>query len=332
MQDRNLSYAIEQGYANSLPQGRRPVAVIVITVPPEIVDVNAHITKQEVRFRRESQVFGAVRRAIGEALSAHGIVHRPAGRPFRRASAPSASHQQARREGEHAPLSSHAQHQKHDTAAAAHSAEPPLVTTDIQPHHNLRDTIPLLRVIGQARQTYIIAEGPDAIYVLDQHAAHERVIFDRVSQRSAEQPPDSQRLMIPEPVELDPFQHETMLEHRELLTKHGFIISRQRERNWEIHALPHTLAREHSPNPAHALQKLLDEFAIERALSTPYQAMAATIACHSAVRAGDTLNQEQMQAIIHQLGSTPEPHRCPHGRPTIIAITQSRLEQEFQRH
>ena len=142
VQDRNLSYAIEQGYANSLPQGRRPVAVISITVPPEMVDVNAHPTKQEVRFRREPQVFGAVRRAAREALSTHGMVHRPAGRPFRTASAPSASHQQARREGEHAPPSGHAQHPRRDTAAAAHSAEPPLVTTDIQPPHNLRDTIP----------------------------------------------------------------------------------------------------------------------------------------------------------------------------------------------
>ena len=215
--------------------------------------------------------------------------------------------------------------------AATHSPEPPLVTADVQPHHNLRDTIPLLRVIGQARQTYIFAEGPDAVYVLDQHAAHEHIIFDWISQHSAELPPDSQRLMMPEPVELDPFQHETMLEHRELLSKHGFVISRQRERNWEIHALPHTLARERSPNPAHVLQKLLDEFAAEQVVSPPQQAMAATIACHSAVRAGDTLNQEQMQAIINQLGTTPEPHRCPHGRPTIIAITQSRLEQEFQR-
>lgn len=337
VQDRNLSYAVEQGYQNSFPPGRRPIAVISITVPPELVDVNAHPTKQEVRFRHESQLFGAVQRAVRESLSAHGMAHQPAPRPFTTAPAPH------RQRNDRNLLPESPTHQAPPTRPHTVSGlppratttpprdAPPLVTTDLAPRRNLRDIIPQLQLIGQAQQTYILADGPDALYVLDQHAAHERAIFDRIFRTDSTAPAVSQPLIIPVPVLLDEFQHELLTEHRELLIQHGFALRQGADSQWEISALPHPLTRDHSPDPAHVLQRLLDEFATDLIINPAHQALAATIACHSAVRAGDRLNPEQQQSIIDQLAATPEPHRCPHGRPILVAISQLRLEQEFRR-
>ena len=191
IQDSNLAYAIEQGYSNSLPMGRRPIAVIHLLVPAEMVDVNAHPTKQEVRFRHESKIFAAIQRAVREALSAHGAIHQPARRPFGASNqhsyrGPAADHARINQEsdirgpadvetGQPSPTS---ERTSPSTPASSpdgarrstHQLEDPLVTTDLQAGQNLRDTIPELALIGEAQLTFILADGPDGLYVLDQHA------------------------------------------------------------------------------------------------------------------------------------------------------------------
>ena len=352
IQDSNLAYAIEQGYSNSLPMGRRPIAVIHLLVPAEMVDVNAHPTKQEVRFRHESKIFAAIQRAIRETLSAHGAIHQPASRPFGDSSqrsyrGPTLNHARLGQEPDARNLAdvetarqSHTPDRTSPSApvrrpdGARRSTQPiedPLVTTDLQAGHNLRDTIPELRLIGQAQLTFILADGPDGLYVLDQHAAHERVIFDQVFDRRTSQPADAQNLMLPERATLDEFQHETLVQHLALIEQQGFQLQPLNDLCWQINALPLSLTAPHCPRPEHVLQRLLDEFAAEQVISSPEQAVAATIACHSAVRAGDALGPDEMQAIIKQLAETAEPHRCPHGRPTVVQISTLRLEQEFRR-
>ena len=137
--------------------------------------------------------------------------------------------------------------------------------------------------------------------------------------------------MVPEQATLDEFQHQTLIDNQDLISQHGFEFHHLHDHIWEITALPQPLTRDHSPSAEHAMQKLLDEFAAEQIISSAQHAIAATIACHSATRAGDVLGEAQMQAIIEQLADTPEPHRCPHGRPTIIHLSKLRLEQEFRR-
>ncbi len=201
VQDGNLAYAIEQGYGNSLPMGRRPIAVLHLVVPAETVDVNAHPTKQEVRFRHESKIFAAIQRAVREALSSHGVVHQPSSRSFgssrqRSYSRPAPDNARLTPEPEirqpadersvrarpmtdsrdPSPPVGRPESERHDPR----QPDDPLVTTDLQAGQNLRDTIPELRLIGQAQRTFILADGPDGLYVLDQHAAHERFMLDRV--------------------------------------------------------------------------------------------------------------------------------------------------------
>ena len=352
VQDSNLAWAVEKGYSNSLPVGRRPIAVIQLMVPTNLVDVNAHPTKQEVRFRHESKVFAAVQRAVQDSLSAHGTVHQAASRPFGggsrrsyRGPAPDLTtinqdidtrHPADVETGQPSPTLERTSpsapvSRPDDARRSTQPIEDPLVTTDLQAGQSLRDTIPELRLVGQAQLTFILADGPDGLYVLDQHAAHERVIFDRVFHQRTNQPADSQNLMIPERATLDEFQHETLVQHLELIKRQGFQLQHLNDLSWQINALPLPLAAPHCARPDHALQRLLDEFAAEQLVSSPHQAIAATIACHSATRAGDFLNEPHMQAIIDQLANTPEPHHCPHGRPTIIHLSKLRLDQEFRR-
>ena len=352
IQDSNLSYAIEQGYGNSLPMGRRPIAVLHLVVPAETVDVNAHPTKQEVRFRHESKIFAAIQRTVREALSSHGIVHQPSSRSFgssrqRSYSSPAPDNArltpepEIRQPADARSVRARPMPDSRDPSPPAgrpeserrspRQPEDPLVTTDLQVGHNLRDTIPELSLIGQAQRTFILADGPDGLYVLDQHAAHERVIFDRVFRQRTGQPADSQKLMLPERATLDEFQRATLVQHLELIEQQGFSLQRLGDLTWQINAVPLPLTAPHCPGPVYALQRLLDEFAAEQIISSPQQAITATIACHSATRAGDVLRTDEMQAIIEQLAETPEPHRCPHGRPTIVQISTLRLEQEFGR-
>ncbi len=353
IQDRNLAWAIEKGYGNALPIGRRPIAVVHLTMPSHLVDVNAHPTKQEVRFRHESKIFAAVQQAIQDSLVGHGLVHQPASRPFasrahtRRGTSspphPTEQHQPFNEDQaladesvnhEESPLTHQtrpSQRPGSPSPITHHGDVPAMVTTDTAPHVNLRDTLPQLKVIGQAQRTFILADSPDGIYVLDQHAAHERVIYDEVQRLHDSASILSQRMMMPEQATLNEFQNQTLIDNQDLISQHGFEFHHLHHQIWEITALPQPLTQDRSPSAEHAMQKLLDEFAAEQIISSPQQAIAATIACHSATRAGDVLSQDEMQSIITKLSNTPEPHRCPHGRPTIIHLSKLRLEQEFQR-
>ena len=278
IQDSNLAYAIEQGYINSLPMGRRPIAVLHLVVPAETVDVNAHPTKQEVRFRHESNIFAAIQRAVREALSSHGVIHQPTSRPFgssrqRSYSRPAPDNARFAQAPEIRRTADEQNQRTRLTPSRGASSPPvgrpererrsprlpedPLVNTDLQAGYNLRDTIPELQHIGQAQRTFILADGPDGLYVLDQHAAHERVIFDRVFRQRTNQPADSQKLSLPERATLDEFQRETLIQYLELIEQRGFSLQHLGELTWKINVLPLPLTVPHCRRPEHALQRLL---------------------------------------------------------------------------
>ena len=318
--DRSIYYAIEQAYQGTLPDRRFPFAVINISVPPEQVDVNSHPTKREVRFRYGDRLFSLVQRAVREALIAHAPV-RTATRSFTPVDAslqPSPSSETPR-------LSS--------TGGAARRADGvALSTTTLAPAEGpLRDVLADLRVVGQIRQTYIVAEGGSGMYLIDQHAAHERVVFDQIRQRRQGDERPSQPLLAPMTAELSAAQAVTLESYADLLTDYGFVLEPFGDRAWLVRALPANLAARASPDPAAALCDLLDAVAVEQVVMEREDALAATVACHGSVRAGMTLAQEEMDALLRQLQSTENPHHCPHGRPTVVHFSEYQLEREFGR-
>lgn len=351
IQDSDLAWAVEKAYQQSLPQGRHPIAIVLIAIPTEQVDVNAHPTKLEVRFRSSNKVFNAVSKAVADSLSNHGAIHQMSSAPFsgrpreRRAVTPAPPPDTPLRPrdstGSAGSAERHGETYRQPATRPLSNAQPtpqsspttPRLNTTPPPDdtENLREVVPQLKCIGQGQNTYIVADGPQGIYIIDQHAAHERVIYDRTIRQVQAGLPDCQKLLFPQETQLDESQHQSLLENIDLVKQHGFEVQQEGERLWIIHALPQVLTARRSPDPAATLQNLIDEFVAENLIQETSHAMAATIACHAAARAGDRLSNPEMQAIIEQLAETPEPHHCPHGRPTIINVSSHRLEREFRR-
>ena len=176
--------------------------------------------------------------------------------------------------------------------------------------------------------TYIAAEGPDGMYLVDQHAAHERVVFERVTEDFRTKGADSQSLMEPHTVELDPRQQELLQAQQEVVTGLGFVVEHFGDRTYMIRAVSSLLT---GTEPAQALKDVLDTMAEGGGFESWEERAAYSIACHGAIRANETLTLHEMSELMRQLEGCRQPHTCPHGRPTMIHLTSARLEREFGR-
>lgn len=190
--------------------------------------------------------------------------------------------------------------------------------------------LPPLRVVGQVGETYIVAEAPDGMYLVDQHAAHERVVYERLMRQRGTQPLDRQSLLIPTPVELQPAVVTLLMGHLDELETWGFKIDMDRSGTLLVKEVPVGLL-EGEVGPA--LLELGDHL-LQAGGSTPTdwrEQALTTIACHSAIRAGQVLSHEEMRQLLQQLERCHLPRTCPHGRPTTLLLSQSQLERQFGR-
>ena len=314
VQSRLLLQALEEAYRGLLMEGRHPLAVLHLELPPHEVDVNVHPAKREVRFHSEGLVFSLVQRAVRQKLVAQSpvplVTAWPAGpAPFRADPGPG-----WRGLEEPAPWRS---------LIPPKDGEPQEETPQL-----LTGILPTLRVLGQAGGTYIIAEGPGGVYLIDQHAAHERVVYERVTQWATEHQPEVQGLLEPQAVELLPAQMQSLEEWNDTLMAYGFRGEPFGEGTYLLRGVPGSLR---DTGVERLLGEILDLLAQARDPAQAGDSIAASIACHSAVRAGDILSQQEMSALVRQLEAAGSPHTCPHGRPTMVHLSVSNLEREFGR-
>ena len=311
VQNRRLTFAVEEAYSGLLPTGRHPIAIVDLRLPYEEVDVNVHPTKAEVRFRQENEAFAAVQRAVRQALLEQSPV------PSVSSTAGSSLAQSTAAEGTTPPpLWQRALEREKAAKTAADTAAPPP-----------KVSLPRLRVVGQIGNTYIVAEGPEGIYLIDQHAAHERVLFEEICAARQKQALDAQGLLEPTVVEVSPRQREVILAHYEVLSEHGFHLEPFGERTYLIRAVPAVLpGKDLSQAFAEFLDTLSEETAPDRR-----DRVAITLACHAAVTAGQPLAVEEMRELVRRLEQAQVPHTCPHGRPTMIHMSTALLEKEFRR-
>jgi DNA mismatch repair protein MutL len=192
-----------------------------------------------------------------------------------------------------------------------------------------RELLPLLRVVGQMAATYVVAEGPDGMYLIDQHAAHERVVYDRIV-AAREKAGDVPRQPLLEPVmlELDVQRAATVEEHAEHLGRVGLDLEPFGETAYLVRAVPAGIA---DTDIAEALRRLLDQLASDRRIADPFGRAAATVACHSSVRAGNAMAIEQIRQLVSDLERTASPRTCPHGRPTLVHVGVEAIERQFGR-
>ncbi|HSJ58742.1 MAG TPA: DNA mismatch repair endonuclease MutL [Anaerolineae bacterium] len=334
IQDTSLAHAVAQAYHGLLPVGRHPVAVVLVDVDPAEVDVNVHPTKREVKFRDGRRVFSAVQRAVRHTLVDRAPVPAAGGRgltwdtrwPVPGDTAPHWGDPDALRTWERRQAM--ARLGQGDAQAALDLYRPP--EDEPQPGYVGPVRLPLLRVVGQVGQTYVVAEGPQGMYLVDQHAAHERVLYEKMSADSKRQAVASQALLEPEVLDLDPILAGILDEQVAGLNHLGFEIEPFGGAAYLLRAVPAILS---GPNVRAALVDILEMLRDgDDPLADQAEERLVAIVCkRAAVKAGQTLSQAEMQQLIRDLEQCESPRTCPHGRPTVVHFTIETLEKEFLR-
>ena len=351
VRDRALARAVAQAYGSVLEAGRYPVGVVYVELPKELVDVNVHPQKAEVRFEDGRALFDAVTRSLYDALSK--AIPIPALGPATRPWLPSPQRS-------YAGAGTFAQSEPATTPSARFDAaelaalvsrphqvlvEGPIGSTPTPPRTPAPPPAPppldsslfsqhgfytKLRFVAQIRATFLVCEGDDAMYVVDQHAADERRNFDRLRRSFEARTVAVQKLLVPDVVELTPTEAATLAEHEEVAARLGVEVRSVGPSAFAVHGVPALLSR---ARPERLLRDLLAE--LSRAAGRPFSGavdlVLATMACHGSVRAGDALSAEQAQALLGALDGVDFSGHCPHGRPVLLRIPFSELERRVGR-
>jgi DNA mismatch repair protein MutL len=342
VQDRNLTYAVIQAYHSMLMVGRYPLCFLRVEVPPEEVDVNVHPAKAEVRFRAPDDVFRAVQRAVRAVLVEHSPV--PTILATSAPSAPAetgwASPDNTSRLERLRSLGTHAPVQMAMPAPPA-AIQPPqqeplsavggqrLAATDI-PLPASAPSLPVLRVVGQVGTTYIVAEGPEGMYLIDQHAAHERVLYEKFMAERERHGIAIQNLLDPRAVQVPLESVGLLTEHLDLLAGIGVTLEPFGGATFLLRSIPAVVARQ---DPQAIINDIVAEIdAGDAPLQAGEEARLILRVCkRAAIKAGQTLTLTEMQELIRQLEVCASPRTCPHGRPTMVHLSADQLAKEFGR-
>jgi DNA mismatch repair protein MutL len=331
--DTPLTQAIMQAYRTLLMVGRFPLTALFLEIDPAEVDVNVHPAKAEVRFRGQDKVFSFVQRSVRRALLAYSPIPAmpPAQNLWGNSSVSSnqypVSSDQFGGQGiglewgiAHSEVNAEGRLQNEELNATPRG--------DIQ--HSAFSNLPLLRLVGQIGASYLVAEGPDGLYLIDQHAAHERILFEKLMSQRARQSIPSQVLLTPEVVHLPPAGANLIQEQLPVLQKFGFEVEPFGPGAFQVRAMPVLFS---GSDPAAALRALVEDFEEDEApLQNEIEARVAGRVCKRlAVKAGQALSPDEQRALLENLEACESPRTCPHGRPTMIHLSVDVLERQFGR-
>jgi DNA mismatch repair protein MutL len=362
VKDRTIAHAISEAYSVATIKERSPEVHLFIEIPPDRVDVNVHPTKAEVRFLEQSLVHEVLRRGLGDALGqgrAPELQFTPfAGRPSEpqpmaipgvlsgasvgnrwapqefistRREIPvyqpvAASFQPPAGSTEHVESSTEHEHE-HEHVARGTEHEHAGRSTQHAARDEIRPMIPL----GQFRDTFIIAIDDEGIAIIDQHVAHERVLFEQVMEKLTSGRLESQRLLTPLVIELSPAQRHAVMQHRLALDKFGMEVEEFGGDSLHLAAVPAILDPVECEAAVRALAEDLEGLGQGSRVEDALRRIAATMACHAAVKANYPLTLEKMRYILEELRRTAYSSVCPHGRPVVLRITRREVEKNFQR-
>jgi DNA mismatch repair protein MutL len=327
---KTIHYALLEGYHTALMRGRYPVAFLFVEIPPGDVDVNIHPAKREVRFRNEQEVRAAIVEAVRRGLEPKQVgapkevriedrgprieqTPEPATPPWRS----SILHPPSSTPPEQPPLLQH-------PAAGVIQRPAPLP----HPAHHAAFGLRLLGVIGDL---YVLAESTEGLVLVDQHAAHERVLFEQMLKRNESQPVPSQRLLMPETIEVDHRDAAFLRENLDTLQRMGIGIAEFGDRTFVIDALPPFVKKGDFRQLFRNIVDELREAGREVPRGRLSEAAVATTVCRHAVKAHDPLRPEEIERLLADLEHCDLPYTCPHGRPTMIQLSYTELEKKFGR-
>jgi DNA mismatch repair protein MutL len=345
VKDRTIAHAIIDAYSVASIKERSPEVHLFLEMPPDQVDVNVHPTKAEVRFRDQSMVHEVVRRGLMDTLGAGGIPQlqlrsevasaMPAAvaipgvldggifpnrwMPIPAGSGPVGSG--------FSPVGSGGVRTDGPDNDAIRLQPDPTEITAAAPVSDIRPMIPL----GQFRDTFIIAIDDEGVAIIDQHVAHERVLFERVMQQLTAGTLESQRLLVPLLIDLSPASHQAILARASELTRLGYELESFGDSTVKVSAVPALLSATASATALVALAEDLEGLDRGAHVQEALQRIAATTACHAAVKANYPLTYEKMMHILDELRATAYSTVCPHGRPVMLRLTRREIEKNFER-
>lgn len=318
VQHRSLMFALEEAFQSLLMVGRHPIGMVRVEVDQRMVDVNVHPTKAEVKFSDERAVCRAVQRAAHQALTMQAqnlipevsfVAPDPKGSELDRtafASFPSNTSQILRQSTSSLPVD--------PTAGLAESRNP--------------SGVPTMRVLGQVGATYIIAEGPSGVFLIDQHAAHERIMYEKILGQMTTNAVDRQPLLDPLVIDLAPEELVAFDRSVDELGEVGFDVERFGDQSVVVRQVP---ALVKGVDVSERFRLILQELAEGGAGSSWMDSVAISAACHTSIRAGQALSLQEMRELVAQLERTEQPRACGHGRPTMLHMSQGELERQFSR-
>ena len=333
IKDRTIAHAIIEAYSVASIKERSPEVHLFIEMPRDAVDVNVHPTKAEVRFKDQSYMHQIVRRTLGDALG-----RGPAPELFLQPTAPMDPG------GTTLPLphsyptvfpsrwtSPDAQVAGIATMAPASPAAVPAAAASGSGFSIGASPLRPMMALGQFRDTFIIAVDDEGIAIIDQHVAHERVLFERITQRLSSGQLEGQRLLVPLLVALSAGGRQALMTHGADLNRLGFEVEEFGGDEVRVSALPALLTREDGEAAVRALANDLEHLDTGSRVEEAIKRIAATMACHAAVKANYPLTHEKMAHILDELRQTAYSTICPHGRPVMLRLTRREVEKNFQR-
>jgi DNA mismatch repair protein MutL len=345
VKDRTIAHAIIDAYSVASIKERSPEVHLFLEMAPDMVDVNVHPTKAEVRFREQSTVHEVVRRALSEALGESAIPQLQL-RPESAGYAPVASPLPGVLDGGIYPnrwipnairREPDGPNPAYDAAIAGisgMSAEGTRTAPGAIEAASRADHAPAIRPmipLGQFRDTFIVAVDDEGLAIVDQHVAHVRVLFERVMERLTTGRLESQRLLVPMVFDLAPAAHDALMGRAGELERLGFELDTFGAAAVKVTAVPALLNAEDTAKALLALAQDLEGLDRGAHVHEALHRIAATTACHAAVKANYPLTYEKMMHILEELRATAYSTVCPHGRPVMLRLTRREIEKNFDR-
>lgn len=360
VRSRTVTHAFDAAFSRLMTTERHPVLALFIEIAPELVDVNVHPTKIEVRFTRDGDVYSAVHKAVEGALLSGGLVPEvvvqtsladlpppslttnlwgqlatavTGNMPPRTALSSYVGLVEVAPETVHASADFDALPRTESIAEIPFEPPAPELPQSYLGFDGYR--IGRLRILGQSRNTYIVAESDDALLFIDQHIAHERVLYEQMMNGATERADRwgvvAQHLALPQTLELGQREARIVSERREALAKAGFILEPFGGTTFVVRAIPATLSEKPYLEILRSLIDELTETSTARRLLVPHEAAVIMASCKMAVKKGDPLTMDEMTRLLADLATMRNPFTCPHGRPVLIALTHHEMDRKFHR-
>jgi DNA mismatch repair protein MutL len=327
VKDRTIAHAITEAYSVATIKERSPEVHLFIQIPPDRVDVNVHPTKAEVRFLEQSFVHEVLRRGLGDALGQG----RAPELQLTAVGGPPSEPRPMTIPGVLAGATiGNRWSPEHDAALRSFAPLDPLAGPTAAASITSADVRPMIP-LGQFRDTFIIAVDDEGVAIIDQHVAHERVLFEQISERLTTGCLESQRLLTPVLIDLTPGQRQALAAHRETLDRFGMEVEEFGGDSLRLTAVPAVLDPSACEATVRALAEDLEGFDRGSRAEEALRRIAATMACHAAVKANYPLTITQMRYILEELRRTAYSSVCPHGRPVVLRLSRREIEKNFHR-